>query len=421
MQIIHNRRRLLFLYAIVSSGIVFVTGAMLRSGYQYIGDGEIFVFRDQLLTFLIALVVIHVVTLMLCFIYVRIPTIGYIGRIILLNVLAYSSFGTLLSFLRIPLYSRSLVLSELIFSIILILVFFWLRTKLFPITIGVVCDGPQAFIPKDTKIRWVTLKMDSDLSPNVDAITTDLSSPISEEVTRYIAHVVRNGVKIYDSRHLEAMLSGKLELDSVRPQDFDAFPSPTIYIPLKRLFDILFTVLVSPLLAAITVIISLAIRLDSPGPILFKQKRAGFHGKTFWLYKFRSMGHDDSETRTRFADKSDDRVTRVGRLIRRTRIDEIPQFWNVFRGEMSIIGPRPEQHGFVEQFSESIPYYSFRHAVRPGITGWAQVTHGYAADENQTRVKLAYDFFYIRNFSAWLDINIFVKTFYILLLGKGAR
>jgi lipopolysaccharide/colanic/teichoic acid biosynthesis glycosyltransferase len=88
---------------------------------------------------------------------------------------------------------------------------------------------------------------------------------------------------------------------------------------------------------------------------------------------------------------------------------------------MSIIGPRPEQHGFVAQFSESIPYYAFRHAVRPGITGWAQVTHGYAADENQTRVKLAYDFFYIRNFSFWLDINIFVKTFYILLLGKGAR
>ena len=190
---------------------------------------------------------------------------------------------------------------------------------------------------------------------------------------------------------------------------------------MQRLFDILFTVLVSPLLAAITVIIGLAIQLDTPGPILFRQKRVGFHGKTFWLYKFRSMRHDDSETRARFADKSDDRVTRVGRLIRRTRIDEIPQFWHVFRGEMSIIGPRPEQHGFVEQFSQSIPYYSFRHAVRPGITGWAQVTHGYAADENQTRVKLAYDFFYIRNFSVWLDINIFVKTFYILLLGKGAR
>jgi exopolysaccharide biosynthesis polyprenyl glycosylphosphotransferase len=358
---------------------------------------------------------------MLCFIYVRIPTIGYIGRIILLNVLVYSSFGALLSFLRIPLYSRSLVLSELIFSVVLILVFFWLRTKLFPITIGVVCDGSQTFIPKDTRIRWVPLKIDSDLNPNIDAITTNLSSPISEEVTRYITHIVRNGIKIYDSRHLEAMLSGKFELDSVSPQDFDAFPNPTIYIPLKRLFDILFTVLVSPLLVAITVIVSLAIRLDTPGPILFRQKRVGFHGKTFWLYKFRSMRHDDSEIRTRFAGKSDDRVTRVGRLIRRTRIDEIPQFWNVFRGEMSIIGPRPEQHGFVAQFSESIPYYSFRHAVRPGITGWAQVTHGYAADENQTRVKLAYDFFYIRNFSFWLDINIFVKTFYILLLGKGAR
>jgi hypothetical protein len=142
------------------------------------------------------------------------------------------------------------VISEFIFSVILILVFFWLRAKLFPITIGVICDGSQAFTPKDPKIRWAPLKINSDLNPDVDAITTNLSSPISEEVTRYITDIVRNGIKIYDSRHLETMLSGKFELDSVSPQDFDAFPNPTIYIPLKRLFDILFTVLASPLLVA---------------------------------------------------------------------------------------------------------------------------------------------------------------------------
>ncbi len=133
------------------------------------------------------------------------------------------------------------------------------------------------------------------------------------------------------------------------------------------------------------------------------------------------MRHEQNRKAAYFAAESDSRVTRVGAVIRKVRIDEIPQFWNVLMGKMSIIGPRPEQDGFVVQFSANIPYYSFRHTVRPGITGWAQVMYGYAADENQTREKLAFDFFYIRNFSLWLDLNIFIKTLYVLALARGAR
>ena len=123
----------------------------------------------------------------------------------------------------------------------------------------------------------------------------------------------------------------------------------------------------------------------------------------------------------RFAEPSDQRITRVGRWLRHYRLDELPQFWNILRGEMSLIGPRPEQPSFVDQFEKTIPLYLLRHAVRPGITGWAQVRYGYAASEEQTRTKLEYDLFYIKHMSVWLDFNIFLSTLHTVLLRKGAR
>ena len=133
--------------------------------------------------------------------------------------------------------------------------------------------------------------------------------------------------------------------------------------------------------------------------------------------------HDDNSVNptTRFAEENDRRITRAGRFLRRTRLDETPQFWNVLKGDMSVIGPRPEQLEFVRRFTEEIPFYGFRHTVQPGITGWAQIMQGYAANEGQTRRKLEYDFFYIKNISAWLDLIIFFQTFKVLLMGKGAR
>ena len=134
------------------------------------------------------------------------------------------------------------------------------------------------------------------------------------------------------------------------------------------------------------------------------------------------MVHNNGNSnKSQFADLQDNRVTRVGRWLRHYRLDEIPQIWNVVRGDMSLIGPRPEQPTFVEQFKTNIPYYDFRHTVRPGITGWAQVRYGYASTEDQTRRKLEYDFFYIKHMSLWLDFNILLRTLRTILLRKGAR
>jgi len=133
------------------------------------------------------------------------------------------------------------------------------------------------------------------------------------------------------------------------------------------------------------------------------------------------MCQDSEKSGAQFAQANDMRVTRVGKFIRKTRIDELPQFFNILKGDMSLIGPRPEQRTFVEQFEKEIPFYAYRHVVRPGITGWAQVTQGYAADADETRIKLEHDFYYIKNFSLWLDILIVLKTIRTMLTGFGAR
>jgi len=140
------------------------------------------------------------------------------------------------------------------------------------------------------------------------------------------------------------------------------------------------------------------------------------------MLKFRSMiTGADTDTESRFAEKNDRRITKVGRFLRRVRLDELPQLWNVLRGEMSLIGPRPEQEGFTRRFDQLIPFYSFRHNIPPGITGWAQVMHGYADSEAQTRTKLEFDLYYIKHMSAWLDLVILFKTVRTIFFGSGAR
>jgi lipopolysaccharide/colanic/teichoic acid biosynthesis glycosyltransferase len=162
------------------------------------------------------------------------------------------------------------------------------------------------------------------------------------------------------------------------------------------------------------------VRIDSPGPALFSQWRVGLHGQTFRIFKFRSMRHAPLAT-AQFAQTNDPRITRFGHFMRRSRLDEIPQLWNVLKGDMSLIGPRPEQEKFVEQFAEQIASYPYRHLVRPGLTGWAQVQQGYAASAEETVVKLSYDLYYVTHYSLAMDLLIALKTVRIVLTGHGAR
>lgn len=188
----------------------------------------------------------------------------------------------------------------------------------------------------------------------------------------------------------------------------------------KRLFDLLFSLIILVLFLPFWVLVAIAIKLDSRGPIFYGQRRVGRNGKKITVLKFRSMVQDaESMTGPVWADKDDPRITRMGRLIRKIRIDEIPQFLNVIKGDMSLVGPRPERPFFVEQLKKEIPYYSRRLRVRPGITGWAQIKHVYDSSLDDVRKKIQYDLYYIENMSLRMDLKIIFNTLYTVLAGKG--
>ncbi|WP_414513493.1 sugar transferase [Nostoc sp. PCC 9305] len=188
---------------------------------------------------------------------------------------------------------------------------------------------------------------------------------------------------------------------------------------LKRGIDLILILFLLVLVAPLLLLVALLVRLDSPGPVLYSQQRSGLHGKPFRVYKFRSMYQDAEKLGAQWASQRDPRITRVGYWLRLLRIDELPQIWNVLRGEMSLIGPRPERPEFDVKLKEAIPYYEVRYLVKPGITGWAQVMYPYGASIEDAYEKLSYDLYYIKNYSIWLDLAIAFKTIRVVLLGKG--
>jgi sugar transferase (PEP-CTERM system associated) len=235
------------------------------------------------------------------------------------------------------------------------------------------------------------------------------------------------GVRITDLTTFFERESGMIKLDLAEPswlvfsQGFDLSP---LRKASKRTFDLLIASVVLLLAAPFMLLTALAIRLESGKgqPILYRQERVGERGRVFNLIKFRSMRTDaEKDGVARWATKGDDRVTRVGRIIRRTRLDELPQLWNVFRGDMSVIGPRPERPQFVEQLVEKIRYCNLRHCVKPGLAGWAQLRYPYGASEADAREKLKYDLFYVKNHAMLFDLMILIQTVEVVLFGRGVR
>ena len=233
------------------------------------------------------------------------------------------------------------------------------------------------------------------------------------------------GVEVEEGATFYEQVCSKIMLENLRPswlvfsQGFSISPHLCF---LKRLADILLSILGLILSAPLMTVVAMLIKVDSLGPVFYRQQRVGQNGKRFTLIKFRSM-RDDAEAVSGpiFADKDDIRITRVGRLLRTTRVDELPQLLNVLRGEMSFVGPRPERPFFVEQFAKEIPYYTQRLSVRPGITGWAQVCYPYGATLDDAVEKLRLDLYYVKNLSLFFDLFIIMKTCKIVVFGKGAR
>jgi sugar transferase (PEP-CTERM system associated) len=217
--------------------------------------------------------------------------------------------------------------------------------------------------------------------------------------------------------------TGKIAVENLRPSWLifsPGFRKSRLVTTLKRSVDLLAALVGLVVTLPLMVLVALAVKLGSPGPALYHQRRVGQHDRVFTIHKFRSMVHDaESKTGAVWARANDTRITLVGRLLRRTRLDELPQLWNVLRGDMSLVGPRPERPEFVAELTEQIPFYGLRHLVRPGLTGWAQVCYTYGASVEDAMEKLQYDLFYIKNLSLALDVFVVFKTIQTVILRRG--
>ncbi len=234
-----------------------------------------------------------------------------------------------------------------------------------------------------------------------------------------------SGIDIIDLPSFFERETGYVQLQSMNPSWMifsDGFDRGPLRDVIKRMFDVLVSLLLLGISLPVIIVTAILIKLDSMGPVLYRQERVGQGGVPFDVLKFRSMRIDaEKDGKPRWASQNDDRITRVGRTIRKLRVDELPQIFNVLKGEMSFVGPRPERPYFVEQLSQQIPFFMCRHNVKPGITGWAQIRCSYGASVEEAIEKLQYDLYYVKNHSLFLDLVVMFQTVQVILFGKGSR
>jgi lipopolysaccharide/colanic/teichoic acid biosynthesis glycosyltransferase len=275
-------------------------------------------------------------------------------------------------------------------------------------------------------VHWVRLpEPNLDLVRDCDAIVADFAAPdLPDEWQAFVADAALAGKVVYQVKQLSESLTGRVEIDHLSENSFGSLVPARGYFYLKTVADFVAAAALLPIALPVMGLVAIVIRAEGRGSILFRQRRVGHAGKPITVYKFRTMrtlaaSGDDREAAVTL--DGDDRITRVGAFLRRTRLDELPQIINILKGEMSWIGPRPEASVLSTWYTGEIPFYRYRHVVKPGISGWAQVNQGHVADVDQVHQKLQYDFYYIKYFSPWLDSLIVFSTIRTVLTGFGSR
>ena len=322
-------------------------------------------------------------------------------------------------------YSRLQFLASYLLCVVWYYVVYFKIRRQQRLRIGVVPFGEVGSLFAISEVSWTELTEARAEGGRYDAIVADLRADIPDEWERFLADRALDGMLVMHVKQIEESLTGRVAIEHLSENTLGSLIPGIVYGKFKRAGDLVAALVTLPLFAPFLLLVAILIRLDSRGPVLFKQQRMGYRGQPFRMYKFRSMKHrsggpGDARDAAMTRD-ADDRVTRVGRIIRKYRIDELPQIVNVIRGEMSWIGPRPEAVPLSLWYEAELPFYRYRHIVRPGITGWAQVKQGHVADVDDVLWKLHYDFYYIKNFSFWLDILIVARTIQTILSGFGAR
>ena len=247
---------------------------------------------------------------------------------------------------------------------------------------------------------------------------------LSNEQTETLLNMRMSGIRVYNLHQFYEQYLYKIPVTHLEKdwftvaQGFDLLHNP-IGLKFKRITDLVLSMFLLILMIPVIFLVMLVVKLTSRGPIFFTQVRTGENGTTFKLYKFRSMKQDAEKHGAQWATQNDPRITRIGKFLRKSRLDELPQLWNVFKGDMSFIGPRPERPVFNRELEKVIPFFNLRHLVKPGITGWAQVLYPYGASVEDAKEKVEYDLYYIKNYSVFLDFSISLKTLRVIFLGKG--
>ena len=292
-------------------------------------------------------------------------------------------------------------------------------------TIAFIGSSPPAYNPRKANLfKDLSMIRGQWFENKIDQIVIALDDRRGTMPIETLLYYKLRGVSIVQGVNFYERLTGKILVESVNPSWIifsDGFSTNKIMAFIKRCFDVFMSSLLIIFTAPIMLLSALVIRLESKGPILYFQERVGKGRKTFKIVKFRSMVQDAEKNGAVWAASNDSRVTRFGSFMRKTRIDELPQLYNVLRGEMSFVGPRPERPVFVDQLTKIIPYYDIRHDVRPGVTGWAQVCYPYGASEEDALRKLEYDLYYMKNISIPLDILVVFRTIKTVLFAKGSR
>jgi lipopolysaccharide/colanic/teichoic acid biosynthesis glycosyltransferase len=350
-----------------------------------------------------------------------VPLLQSYGYVALTFVSSFILVAIGLKFLQIEFSSPQFFLA-LVMITGLSELFFYANRQWVPMKIAVVPGAaPLATLP-ELLVDSVQITM-LDSAPPIDfdysGVIADLTLDLDPRWERFLALAALRGVPVYHIKQFNESMSGRVVLDHLRENTLGAVVPSLIYPQFKRAIDFCIALLCLPVVATILGVCAILIKLDTPGPIFYCQRRAGFGGRPFTIFKLRTMTHNHGGEH--YTLEGDKRITRVGRFLRQYRLDELPQVINILWGDMSWIGPRPEAISLAEWYEREVPFYIYRHIVRPGLSGWAQVHQGNVAAVDAARVKLEYDFYYIKHFSFWLDAVILLKTVRAIVTGFGSR
>lgn len=338
-------------------------------------------------------------------------------------MLSYGAAVVALFFARLD-YSRSFLIVSFVCCVAWYYVVYFKLQRQRIVTLGVVPCGKVSALYEIQGVRWVELTEPGGDMDHIDAVVADLRADMPDEWERFLADQALAGKLVLHQKQIYESLTGRVSIDHLSENNFGSLVPAVLYPKVKRVMDLTSAILALPFLVPVLLAIGLAIKLESRGPAIFTQERMGYRGRPFVIYKFRTMdpegrtAHDRDAAITR---DGDIRITPIGQFLRRTRLDELPQVINILRGEMSWIGPRPEAVPLSIWYEAELPFYRYRHIVRPGISGWAQVKQGHVSDVADVREKLYYDFYYIKNFSLWLDVLIAAGSIRTICSGFGAR